>query len=239
MRKQTDIESEIKDINNKKIINQLIDLGSLNNHGHDTCRTVFGTGDTLEKKPQNMQNLTSGWWEYDSEQGYFQEFANKTNMPDLLQEVYYEISHMDTEFVINEEHSPGYTFFSLNKLYKNIYDKNKYCDFATKYCGMGHIEVVSWRFSDGKCFRRMMGGANGYDRDYHEEWAASIDTEKSWSFKWSYSKDSKTDTFCIKDGYLFEISKFFEYIINRPDNTNTEDFREGPKWKMINGYENF
>ena len=50
MRKQTDIESEIKDINNKKIINQLIDLGSLNNHGHDTCRTVFGTGDTLEKR---------------------------------------------------------------------------------------------------------------------------------------------------------------------------------------------
>ena len=36
MRKQTDIESEIKDINNKKIINQLIDLGSLNNNGHDT-----------------------------------------------------------------------------------------------------------------------------------------------------------------------------------------------------------
>ena len=238
MKKQTDIETEIKNINEKKIICQLIDLGSLNNHGHETRKTVFGTSDHLESKPQNMNNLTSGWWEYDSEQGFFQEFADKTNMPDLLQKLYYEISHMDTEFVINGKHTIGYTFFSLNKLYKNIYDENKFCDFATKYCGMGHFEVVSWRYSDGKCFRRMMGGANGYDSDYNEEWAISIDTEKSWNFKWSYVEDSKTETNCIKDESIFEILEFFEYIINKPDNADT-DFREGPKWKMINGYGNF
>ena len=54
MKKQTDIETEIKNINDKKIICQLIDLGSLNNHGHETRKTIFGTSDHLESKPQNM-----------------------------------------------------------------------------------------------------------------------------------------------------------------------------------------
>ena len=160
-------------------------------------------------------------------------------MPDLLQELYYEIPHMDTEFAINSKHTIGYTFFSLNKLYKNIYDQNKFCDFAIKYCGMGHFEVVSWRYSDGKCFRRMMGGSNGYDSDYHEEWAKTIDTLNEWKFKWSYIKDSKVETYCIQNKSLFEMFDFFEYIVNKPESTDEEDFREGPKWKMINGYGNF
>ena len=70
-----------------------------------------------------MNNLTSGWWEYDENQGFFQEFADKTNMPDLLQELYYEIPHMDTEFAINSKHTIGYTFFSLNK-FKHLHFLN-------------------------------------------------------------------------------------------------------------------
>ena len=236
MKNKLNLQKEIKNLEEKKLINKIIELGSLNDHNYDTTKNIFGSRNILESKEMNIQNLKSNWNDNDSEQGFFQEFVNETNMPDLLQDLYYEIPYLDTELYMNHKHFLGYTFFSLKKLYQNPYFQNKFCDFATKYCGMGgmrYFEIISWRFSDGKCFRRIMGGpSNYYNNSYNEEWVNSIHPDEPWTFKPSITNDSLPCNYYIKDNQLFNISEFFNFIIELKDTENNK--KKEPIWEYIN-----
>ena len=117
----------------------------------------------------------------------------------------------------------GYTFFSLKKLYENKYFENKFCDFAVKYHGMGKFEVVSWRFTDGKCFRRIIGGLNNLDINYYEEWSKNINVSEPWMFK--------SKMYCIEKEHLFEIKDFYLYLVNIIDNNKQLN---NLNWKIIN-----
>ena len=59
---------------------------------------------------------------------------------------------------------------SLNKClerYKNLCDNSQELvfDFAFKYAGMGHIEVLSCDLTNHLLFKRMDGGSNGWERE--------------------------------------------------------------------------
>jgi len=182
------------------ILYRIREASRLNEEGHTSTHQIFGESNFSEYQDDDI----IAWWDDNSMQGEFQEFANKTNMPNILQEIYYMIRNSSKELVLGAQNpcTAPYTVMSLLQMmqgygkikyiHDDVCDKHyklellnimldepnmSFCDFATRYHGMGHREVLSWRISDGKCFKRISGGAEAWGHLFSHNDAALMDPD--------------------------------------------------------------
>jgi len=119
----------------------------------------------------------------------------------------------------------GWTIMSATEIIDRIFKfpELKFVDFATKYCGMGHIVVASWRKSDGKCFIRESQGANGYEQASNDVLSSTLDPDTGdySNVQFVSLNDGGMDIIKIPsvdkmnlDEYIFNSSEFIDVITN-------------------------
>ena len=131
-------------------VNDLLKSAKVSSNDYDSTMEPFFQGD--------LNEIT-----------FTEDFKEIPEIPESLNRhiklLYQIIVNPKVEVYINE-----YTIMSLNKClerYKNLCDNSQELvfDFAFRYMGMGHIEVLSCDLTNHLLFKRMDGGSNGWDRE--------------------------------------------------------------------------
>ena len=102
--------------------------------------------------------------------------------------LYQIIGNPDVEVNLTDRNGCEWTIMSLTRALE-IYEEYKKAgqgrvfDFAYRYMGMGHIEIVACDTQTHNLFCHRAGGSNGWDREYHfKETVKFTGTEKEFFF---------------------------------------------------------
>lgn len=82
-------------------------------------------------------------------------------------------------------------FISYSNYNNGNNGQTRFVDIAIMYHGMGYYYVLSWERNKKKCFIRIDGGSNGYDRSDNFEYFMNLKTEN------------------LSDNYLFDFSEIY------------------------------
>ena len=86
------------------------------------------------------------------------------NFTDELSEFYTSIYVSPTKF-----HMINYwTFHSVNEIFKNSSNYKNFIDIASRYIGMGWVEIISYSPNTQKFFYRCDGGSSGHEVEYNQ-----------------------------------------------------------------------
>ena len=194
---------------------------------HETSMQVFGTNSYDEDFEQNSpvnNSINDGNIIY----------LKIINIPDTLLEIILFTGEESREL----SGIGGYTIMSISEIIRHSSVDSTFTDFGTCWLGMGHICVVSWRHSDGMCFIRRSGGANGYEQDYNNVVSNSLNADtgeyeaikyKNYTYE-KYTVKNKTrmeiftaDEFFSSIMYTSEMDVFERYS-NSLNTTDTHQF---------------
>ena len=151
------IQEKTKQVNT---ILHFLEKSELSEDGHDSTKEPFFRG-SKEKKTFSVNN------------------ENLPIVPDAVNrhiKVLYEIiGNPEVEVYIGD-----WKILSLNKALE-IYEQfckegqTKVFDIAYRYCGMGHIRVMSCDLDSHMLFYRPDGGSNGWDREANHQQIVTYD----------------------------------------------------------------
>ena len=111
------------------------------------------------------------FFQRDEKDNFTEDFKEIPEIPESLNRhiilLYQIIGNPKVEVYIKD-----YTIMSLDKClerYKNLCEQGQELvfDFAFRYMGMGHIEVLSCDLTNHLLFKRDDGGSNGWEREAH------------------------------------------------------------------------
>ena len=184
--------------------NQIDNMKKLNNISYENpVQKVFENND-LFKKIRDFNNP-------------FRILLQEQNikLPDIWIEFYDQCQRITKEELVEIPFGPiDWTVFSANDIikYKDEWINESWVDIATKYYGMGHYFVMAILRNEDKCFFRVAGGANGYDRLANFQMFQNHDP---------YKEENK----------LYTICQGIEFI--KDNNTNIDDYlQQGGQTKV-------
>ena len=108
----------------------------------------------------------------DTTENISDEYRDTFSKLDFSTRILYSFIGDNKEYQIND-----FTFFTLKEIQKRINNYNHFFDIGLKYAGMGHIIVLSYHSNSKKFFFRHDGGANGYEREEHNNFYYNYNPE--------------------------------------------------------------
>ena len=151
-----------------KLLLEIMDHASMSGESYDSTQMpCFMSGDTddFQQGHKDLPELPAG--------------LNRN-----FRYLYQIIGNPDVEVNLTDREGCEWTIMSLTKALE-IYEaykkdgQERVFDFAYRYMGMGHIEVVACDTQTHNLFYHRAGGSNGWDREYNfQEMVKFTGTEK-------------------------------------------------------------